>query len=570
MKASHAVLLTAAILLFWDLGGHDLWAPDEPYFAEGAREMVADGEWLVPHVNGVVTTDKPPLFFWLIALFSLPGGAVTSFTARLPSALAALGSLALTLRLGERLFDRRIAALAAALLATNQMFWERGRWAHIDSLLCFLILVALCAFEAYRSGEADGRRAGLLFWTAAALATLAKGPVGFLLPLGIALSVLAWDRRMGSWRGFAPLSGPVLFGVILAAWMALAALWGPAEYSVWGALREHFVDRAIHGLHHQQPAWYYLERLPIILLPWTGLLPGALLLAWRRRSAADRFLFAATVFVVLFFTVSTEKRNLYVLPAVPAVALMMASFVGEVAGWNETPSERRRIHRRWLTVGHGTMVTLFVVVAIALPFLADRIEEVSALHSLSLSAALLGGSAAALYLLRRRRPVGFVLATGGSVAVVYLLVVGFVYPSFESRKSARPLAERVEEVTEASRRAGLPVLAYAIGNLPEPIAFYSDGVYTEETADPGRLREHLARRQPAFALIDRDELLPIEDRLPPPLCLIHRARHSRIDVLLVSNRPYGEAECVPPTPAGPGEATLRESDGDPAADGPTP
>lgn len=85
-----AVLLAATVLFLWQLGEHDLWAPDEPYFAEGAREMVVDGRWTVPHVNGKVSPDKPPLFFWLIALFSLPLGTVTSFTARLPSALAAL------------------------------------------------------------------------------------------------------------------------------------------------------------------------------------------------------------------------------------------------------------------------------------------------------------------------------------------------------------------------------------------------------------------------------------------------------------------------------------------------
>ncbi len=110
MSPRHWALAAAAVLFFWWLGGHDLWAPDEPYFAEGAREMVVDGHWAVPHVNGVVTTDKPPLFFWLIALFSLPFGEVNSWTARLPSALAALGTVALTMRLGRRFTPERIEA----------------------------------------------------------------------------------------------------------------------------------------------------------------------------------------------------------------------------------------------------------------------------------------------------------------------------------------------------------------------------------------------------------------------------------------------------------------------------
>ena len=86
MTTRRLVLLLAALLFLWNIWGYDLWAPDEPFFGEGAREMVVDGQWAVPHVNGMVTTDKPPLFFWLIAILSLPLGKVTSLTARLPSA----------------------------------------------------------------------------------------------------------------------------------------------------------------------------------------------------------------------------------------------------------------------------------------------------------------------------------------------------------------------------------------------------------------------------------------------------------------------------------------------------
>ena len=115
MKHQRMVLLLAAVLFLWWLGGRDLWAPNEPYFAEGAREMVVDGEWAVPHVNGVMTTDKPPLFFWLIALVSLPFGQVTLWTSRLPSVFAALGTVAITMRLGQRFYGPKTAALAEGI-----------------------------------------------------------------------------------------------------------------------------------------------------------------------------------------------------------------------------------------------------------------------------------------------------------------------------------------------------------------------------------------------------------------------------------------------------------------------
>jgi 4-amino-4-deoxy-L-arabinose transferase-like glycosyltransferase len=381
MNWQRGVLIAAAVLFLGFLGGHDVWAPDEPYFAEGAREMVKDGRWAVPHVNGVVTTDKPPLFFWLIALVSLPLGTVTPLTARLPSALAALGTLYLTMRLGGRLFGPRTAVTAGAILATTFMFWDKARWSQIDSLLCFLIWVALSAFEAFRSGAVSGRRAGLLFWLAVALAVLAKGPVGLLLPLGICVVILAIDRRLARWREFAPVLGPLLFALVLGAWVIWTILGGPAEYSVWGALREHFVDRGIHGMHHKQPFWYFLERLPSSLLPWTGLIPGALLLAWRRRTSADKFLLAAALFVVLFFSISTEKRELYALPSLPAFALMAAALVAIAAGWGEptqeTPRQTAPVSERWLFVGQGIVGGLIALVALAAPVAADRVPTLT-------------------------------------------------------------------------------------------------------------------------------------------------------------------------------------------------
>jgi 4-amino-4-deoxy-L-arabinose transferase-like glycosyltransferase len=530
------VLAASAVLFVWGLGSHDLWAPDEPYFAEGAREMVADGQWIVPHVNGVVTTDKPPLFFWLIALCSLAFGEVTSFTARLPSALAALGTVAITLRLGERFFDARTAALAGSLLATIHMFWERARWAHIDSLLCCLVWVALAAFAAFRAGDARGARAGLLFWVAAALAVLAKGPVGVLLPLGIALVTLAGDRQLGRWRSFAPIAGPLAFAAIVGAWIGLVALAGPAEYSVWGALREHFVDRAIYGMHHEQPFWYYLHVAPVKLLPWTGLLAGAVVLAWRRRAPFDRFLLVAALFVIVFFSISTEKRTLYILPAFPAFALMMGSFVGELAGWSDSPGEPAWLGRRWLTAGHGVVVAILAAAGLALPFASLRVDEVELAEALILGVILLGSAAAAVLCLRRRRLPGFVVAPAVGVALVYLIVVSAIYPRFEPRKSARSFALRIRAATAESIAAGRPLLSYKLGNIPEPIAFYTDGLYTTEVWGAAEVDRHFARSEQVFALVDGDFLDELDPETVSELYLVDRTLLSRKNVLLLTNR----------------------------------
>lgn len=534
-RRSWFVLLAAAVLFSWLLGGHDLWAPDEPYFAEGAREMLVDGAWLVPHVNGVVTTDKPPLFFWLIALVSAPFGAVLPLTARLPSALAALGTVLLTMRLGRRIEGPRTGALAGLVLATSFLFWDKARWAQIDSLLCFLIWGALSAFEAYRAGEASGRRTGLLFWLAAAAAVLAKGPVGLLLPLGIALVTLAWDRDLGRWRGFAPWLGPILFLTAVAAWSLPATLAGP-DYNVFGALREHFVERGMHGMHHRQPFWYYLEVLPVLLLPWSALVPAFLVSAFRRRDRHDRLLLTAFLFVVVFFSISTEKRDLYVLPAFPAAALLTARVIGGLRGWEGAPAN---VGRRLVTFAQGLTGGVLAFVGIALPFVARTFDGVPAWVAVVLGAAFLAGGAATLALALAGRGFAAALASAAGMAAVYLAIVTVVYPVFEPQKSSRAFSLRLKEVTAESRAAGHEVVAYRLSNLPEAFAFYTDGVYTVETNDPDVLARHLARDSEVFAAVDEQGLPELPEEIRSRIVILDRTRLNSRNVALISNR--GEA-----------------------------
>ncbi len=533
MKASRLVLLLAAVLFICNIWGYDLWAPDEPFFGEGAREMLVDGHWLVTYVNGKVNTHKPPFFFWLIALLSLPLGRVTSFTARLPSALASLGTLALILRLGRRSASERTAVLGAFMLTTTYLFWDKARSVQIDAVMCCLIWVALSAFDAWRSGDLDGRRAGWTFWAAAALAVLAKGPVGLLLPLGVALATLAFDREIGRWRDFAPFTGPMLFAAICGVWVGATMLWGPAEYSVWGALKEHFVDRGIHGMHHSQPWWYYAKVLPPQLLPWTFLVPGAMVHAWRRRDRTDRFLLITVIFIVLFFSISTEKRTLYVLPAFPAFALMTARFVGAVLGWEEGPA----MSRRWITAGQSFLAGLLILLGAVAPFAAQRVDEVPSWVFFVLSGLLLAAGLATLWAVVKGHDLGAAVAPGIAFAVAYLFVSVTVYPMANTFKSGREFAEIIADETAASRAAGHEVLAFDLGNLPIHYAFYTDGVYTIETNNPGDLARHLDADDRVLAIANADRL----DELPPKMRdeveIIATTSASRRNVALIANHP---------------------------------
>ncbi len=554
MNHQRIVLLLSALLFLWWLGGRDLWAPNEPYFAEGAREMVVDGEWAVPHVNGVVSTDKPPFFFWLIALVSLPLGKVTLWTSRLPSVLAALATIAITMRLGRRFYGPRTAALGGLVLATSYMFWEQARWVQTDAVLCLLIWVALAAFVEFRAGAGSGRRAGILFWLALALAVLTKGPVGLLLPLGIALVVLLGDRNLGLWRSFAPWAGPGLFLLVIVSWMLLATFGSGGEYSVWAALQEHFVDRGIHGLHHKRPPWYYFEVLPAVVMPWTFLLPGAMVLAWRRRLPLDRFLLATAWFIVIFFSISTEKRELYALPALPAFALMIATLVAELCGWDETrekgtEANARPLSPRWITFGQMILGTLLIATAVYAPIAADGYDFVPLWAVVTFALVLSATGIATLHAAAKGRLWRSVLSPAVGFAVLYLFVASVLWPAFEPRKSARAFSLVIEEETREYRKSGLPIVAYWLENLPQHFAFYGNGLYTLELDSLDDLRMHLERPETVFAVVQGGKLEGLPTDLLGRLHTVAESRLARKQVLLITNRRPRGTVSTPAAPA---------------------
>ena len=446
----------------------------------------------------------------------------------------------MTLRLGRRGSSERTAVLAAFILATSYLFWDKARSVQIDAVMCCLIWIALSAFEAWRAGDLDGSRAGLIFWAAGACAVLAKGPVGLLLPLGIALVTLAVDREIRRWRQFAPLTGPLLFAAVCGPWVAATMLWGPSEYSVWGALKEHFVDRGIHGRHHAQPWWYYAKVLPPQLLPWTFLVPGALVLAWRRRDRMDRFLLVTVVFVVLFFSISTEKRTLYVLPAFLAFALMTARFVGAFLGWDDGPV----MSRRWVTVSQSFLAGLLALLGIAAPFAARRVDEVPVWIIFVLAGLLLAVGLSTLWAVIKKNDLAAAVVPGAGFTASFLVVAIVVYPMANEFKSSREFAMIIVEETARNQNTEQEVLAFDLGNLPIHYAFYTNGISTIETKDIADLAQHLDRDELVFAIANAKRLDELPTEIRGRVEIVATTHASRRDVALISNRPTVPGEKV--------------------------
>ncbi len=463
MSWGRRLLLAALALAIFlpGIGARDLWNPDEPRYAEVALEMRATGDWFVPHLNGRVYSEKPPLHFWAIALASSIPGVPIEVAARLPALLAVIASLLLVVEIGRRLFDPGTGLLAGLIfLSASKILWQ-GRIGQIDMTLTALMLAALLAFV---RGMVE-RRPELHRWFFffAGLATLAKGPVGLLPPLlGIALFALATGRR-DLLREMRIPTGLLIWAAVVLAWLVPAGITGGRDYLATIVLRQN-VTRYAEPWHHFQPWYYYLEAIVVDFFPWSFFLPGAVWIGLRRTAGESRrhvhWLLASALATLVFFSISPAKRTVYIVPMYPVLALAIA------AAFSEIERDWPRL-RRSLTLPAALLALLTTALPIAGWWIFRRpperlagrvttlLEELKPMGSgllvelLVLSLLLAVAAQLALVAARRGRPRLVVLAWTLGFGLFGALAAALVLPRFDAVKSARPLSAKLLELAPA-------------------------------------------------------------------------------------------------------------------------
>jgi len=304
---------------------------DETRYLAVAWEMRQSGNWLSLTLNGELYGHKPPLLFWLVNLgWSVFG--VNVWWPRLLTGLAGIGALLLLDRLARLLAPQRDDLRAIALFVTAaSLYWMVFTGAVMfDLMLAFFVMLG--AFAIARAGLGGGVRAWLLVGAAIGFGILTKGPVVLLHLLPLALLGPWWlqaagaPQRPGSWYrgvGLAVLTG----AAIALSWAIPAALAGGGAFG-----REIFwsqsVDRIVSTEHHRKAIWYYLATAPLLVLPWLFLPTvwrGFAALARGERTLVTRFALAWLVPVLVGFSLFKGKQVQYLLPAVPAFALLAAA-----------------------------------------------------------------------------------------------------------------------------------------------------------------------------------------------------------------------------------------------------
>lgn len=485
------LLILGGLVLFVGQAGRELFPPDDLREVELAREMLEDGDYIVPHLAGLPFVEKPPGFQAVVAVAYRIFGGPSALVARLVSAAFALASLAAVFLLGRRTLSIRGGGLAATLLALSSRFCRTAHEVLLDNALttlsAFTLLFTWIALEAAEPWEK--RRA----YTAAAfsigLAFLVKGFVWPALFGAGFLTYVAVSRRKDELRhALRPLPVAAFFVPVLA-WV------GPFVANAAPDLIHEFfvanhIGRFMSGYHSNvRPFYFYLLDVWPDFAPSSFLLPFAAVAAWqRRRQLTDQagiFFLSLVVGLMVLLSISQAKDAVYLLPAYPALAMLVAWWCVPILSAGG----------RWAGIGVALVALLSVIGAEGAVAATELLG--GTLLSIVAAAAVACGTGAVVLALRRQDLWAVGIGSAALVALSWILFFTGPIAAIEAgKRAARPYLEEVFKAADDH-----DILLYR----PNDMLRGGTGFYRNRTAlevrSPSELVERLSWDSHAVALL---------------------------------------------------------------------
>ncbi len=452
--------LLCAVLYGAGLGRYPLGNPDEGRYAEIPREMVASGDWITPRLNGVNYFEKPPLMYWAVA-GCLKIFGPSEWSMRAMPVLFALGGVLLTYAAARSLYGRAAGLFSAAVLGTSLLYFAIAHIILLDMAVSVLMSATLFCFILGVREPPGAKRRWLFYglYASAALATLTKGLIGFLVTGAV---MFLWLLVFNQWKRLRPFhlpTGALLFLAIAAPWHVLAA-WHNETWVHRYFVYEHWLRFLTPVASRPGPWYYYIGIVLAGSIPWVGFLwpagRDAVRGGWpdRAKNADAWFLVTWVGFIFLFFTVNHSKLPTYILPVFPALAVLIGAWLAKVK--QEESVERLRVGLGVFSFVCGLLAVALCVV-VARPTLV-RMDADQALSlqpfAFAMAAVLLLGGIIAPWL-AKTRGVSTALGGMGVTIALFLALLQFAAPDIP-KPGTKPLALLVK----AGAQPGDRVLHY--------------------------------------------------------------------------------------------------------------
>jgi 4-amino-4-deoxy-L-arabinose transferase-like glycosyltransferase len=428
---------------------HGLWRYQEWRDVEVGREMFVAGNWAVPFLNGEVFLEKPPLLFASVAAIFKLFGRVSANLARIPSTLFALLGILSTVALGRRIGGSRMGLWAGLILATGALYFEQSHMCSMDVALgAWVGLTLLSFFRVYQ--KAKDRYSFLEVFPIyffAVLAFYTKAFIGLVIPALAILMFLVWMgdvRAVGRLRlGF----GALLFLVLTAPWFAELLRQGGLAYWKIVFLDNHlyrFFQTTQSDLGHHTRWYWYFQIIWKFFSPWSLFLVPAGVLFFRpsfraRFSEPGRKLILSWfISGFVFLTLSSTKREVYLIPLLPAAALAVAAWVDDRA---------RAPGPIWEQLFTWALAALILVLSFLLPGYCGFEASAGDPWALAFLPLAVAVSAWGVYNLLHKNGQGFSDRAWAAGWVLALVAVIFYVPIFSYVNDASHFSRRVAEMT---------------------------------------------------------------------------------------------------------------------------
>ncbi|MDP8263153.1 MAG: glycosyltransferase family 39 protein [Candidatus Ancaeobacter aquaticus] len=328
------VVVLSSILLFFKIGDRHLWYKDEGRYAEIPREMVATGDYIAPHLNYVKYFEKPVLCYWMTAL-SYKAFGVNEFAARFPMALLGLITICAVYLFGKEFFGEREGFLSTLILLATIGFYLVNRYVVLDGPFTCFFTVSMCLIWAgYRKNRLSYC---LLAYASMGCAVLTKGLIGVVLPVLIVGSYILVTRKWNVVKKLCIVRGVLVFCAVTVPWFYMVTRAHP-EFFNFFFIQEHFLRYLTDAAGRQEPFYFFLIIGSIFFAPWTVFVPVAIKKLFQIKDENVKstliFLNIWWVAILVFFSLSQSKLPPYILPMVPALALVVGNIWGDFL-WRE-------------------------------------------------------------------------------------------------------------------------------------------------------------------------------------------------------------------------------------------
>ena len=520
--AEVVVVAMTVVLFFTRLGARALWS-SEFRWAEIAREMLRSGNYFWPTINGHLYYDKPLGSYWLVLASTWVTGGLNETAARLPCAIAGVLAVWFLILLARRLYDPRTGVIAGFILATSFSFVFFSRHASADVETITGELAALLLFLKHEDRPAGWWVVGL--WMIMAITSLTKGLLGFVLPImviglyatlsdgwsitrgrlldGALFDRLRWvvDRNRWLFNRHSVLAIPIGLAIYAAPFRVSRAIMGSSA-GLAMVYRENVV-RFFEPFDHRGPIYLYLYVIFALMAPWSILLPAALVQAHHERrieaepAKSDRFTLIFFWSTFVFFTISGSRRSYYILPILPAAAMLVARLL-------TSPAERLSSWARRLSIVGYAVLVVAVVGGLALLITPSAIFSgmMGKLPAAPDRAAFLVMwivvIAMVAYTLSRFSLERVTLSMGAAAYAAMIYIYIFAMPAAEAYRGEKPFAYQVlDHVGSQTPEIGLfrTVGPLFYLNLPKPLPEFDKPKELTDAVANGKIAWVITRRR---------------------------------------------------------------------------